>query len=47
MRDFNLENAVQLYGPKLFRYAYTILCDFHDAEDVVQDVFCRRIPGTV
>jgi len=42
--DFDLEAAVRLYGQRLFRYVYTLLCDWHEAEDVTQDVFvaaCR------
>lgn len=45
MNEFNLEEAVRLYGPKLFRYVYTILCDYHEAEDVVQDVFIAAYKG--
>ena len=39
MPDFDLESAVQRYGGRLFRYVYTLLCDYHEAEDVTQDVF--------
>lgn len=39
MKEFDMEAVVQLYGGKLLRYAYTLLCDFQEAEDVVQDVF--------
>ncbi|SNS80166.1 RNA polymerase sigma-70 factor, ECF subfamily [Anaerovirgula multivorans] len=34
-----LEEIINLYGEKLLRYATAILCDYQEAEDVVQDVF--------
>lgn len=34
-----LEELVDLFGEKLLRYATAILCDYHRAEEVVQDVF--------
>lgn len=34
-----LEEVINLYGEKLLRYATAILCDYHEAENVVQDVF--------
>ncbi len=34
-----LEEIIQLYAEKLLRYATAILCDYQEAEDVVQDVF--------
>lgn len=45
MKEFELEDAVRLYGPKLFRYVYTILCDYQETEDVVQDVFIAAYQG--
>lgn len=36
---------MRLYGPKLFRYVYTLLCDYHEAEDIVQDVFVAACRG--
>lgn len=39
MEAFDMDEAVRLYGGKLFRYVYTLICDYHEAEDVVQDVF--------
>jgi len=45
LSDFNLEEAVHIYGPKLFRYVYTLLCNYQDAEDIVQDVFVSAYQG--
>ena len=39
LEERELERLVERYGAGLFRYAYTILCSYQDAEDVVQDVF--------
>lgn len=39
MKELDLDEVVQTYGKKLFRYAYTLLCNYHAAEDLVQDVF--------
>ncbi|RRD94872.1 RNA polymerase sigma factor [Clostridiales bacterium COT073_COT-073] len=37
--EAELETIIDLYGEKLLRYATAILCDYQDAENVVQDVF--------
>lgn len=34
-----LEEVINLYGEKLLRYATAILCDYHEAENIVQEVF--------
>ncbi|MCD7948214.1 MAG: sigma-70 family RNA polymerase sigma factor [Oscillospiraceae bacterium] len=34
-----LEEVIRLFGEPLLRYATTILCDYQEAEDVVQEVF--------
>ena len=34
-----LEEIINLYGEKLLRYATAILCDYHEAENIIQDVF--------
>ncbi len=34
-----LEEIINLYGEKLLRYATAILCDYHEAENIVQEVF--------
>lgn len=34
-----LEEVIHLYGEKMLRYATAILCDYHEAENVVQEVF--------
>lgn len=34
-----LEEIINVYGEKLLRYASAILCDYHEAENVVQEVF--------
>jgi len=45
LSEFDLEEAVHIYGPKLFRYVYTLLCNYQDAEDIVQDVFISAYQG--
>ena len=37
--EFELEEVIDIYGEKLLRYATSVLCNFHDAEDVIQQVF--------
>ena len=39
MNDFDLARAVEDYGARLFTYAYALLCNYHEAEDAVQDAF--------
>ncbi|MEO4055161.1 RNA polymerase sigma factor [Solibacillus sp. CAU 1738] len=39
MGEEELEETINLYGEKLLRYATTILCDYHEAENIVQEVF--------
>ena len=34
-----LEEIISIYGEKLLRYATAILCDYQEAEDIVQDSF--------
>lgn len=34
-----LEEVITIYGEKLLRYATAILCDYQEAEDIVQDSF--------
>lgn len=34
-----LEEIINVYGDKLLRYSATILCDYHEAENIVQEVF--------
>lgn len=36
-----LEEIINLYGEKLLRYATAILCDYQEAEDVVQESFIK------
>lgn len=40
-----LEEIIYLYGEQLLRYATAILCDYHEAENVVQDVFLAAYQG--
>ena len=39
MGEFVLERAVERWGRPLFAYAYSLLGDYHEAEDAVQDAF--------
>lgn len=39
MSSFDLERAVDEHGRALLARAYALLCDWHEAEDVVQDAF--------
>lgn len=34
-----MERIINLYGEKLLRYATSILCDYHESENIVQEVF--------
>lgn len=34
-----LEEVINLYGEKLLRYATAILCDYHEAENTIQEAF--------
>ena len=36
-----LEEAVARYGQALLRYCHHILCDYHEAQDAVQDAFFK------
>lgn len=38
--DF-MEYVIDTYGQQLLRYCHNILCDYHEAEDVVQTVFIK------
>ena len=40
-----LEEIIDTYGEKLLRYATAILCDYHEAENVVQEVFIAAYQG--
>lgn len=37
--EHELEEVINLYGEKLLRYITAILCDYQEAEDIVQEVF--------
>lgn len=42
-----LEEIINLYGEKLLRYAAAILCDYHEAENIVQEVFLSAYQNRV
>lgn len=42
-----LEEIIDLYGEKLLRYATAILCDYHEAENIVQEVFISAYQNRV
>lgn len=39
--EHELNVAISLYGQSLTRYCHNILCDYHEAEDVVQMTFVK------
>ena len=39
--ELELQQAIDLYGHALMRYCHNILCDYHEAEDVVQMTFLK------
>lgn len=39
--EIELQEAITLYGQALTRYCHNILCDYHEAEDVVQITFVK------
>ncbi|MEG0440319.1 MAG: RNA polymerase sigma factor [Solibacillus sp.] len=41
------EEIINLYGEKLLRYATAILCDHHEAENIVQEVFLSAYQNRV
>ena len=45
MGKFKLEDAVARYGRTLFAYAYSLLGDYHEAEDAVQEAFAAAMKG--
>ena len=36
-----LEPALQQYGNDILKYCYGILCDYHEAQDAMQDTFIK------
>lgn len=40
-----LEEIINFYGEKLLRYATAILCDYQEAENMVQEVFLSAYQG--
>lgn len=36
-----MEENMKRYGNALFKYCWGILCDFHDAQDAVQETFAK------
>ena len=36
-----LDSAIELYGQPLLRYCHNILCDYYEAQDVVQITFIK------
>ncbi len=39
--ELALQEAINMYGHPLTRYCHNILCDYHEAEDVVQMTFVK------
>lgn len=36
-----LNTAIDVYGYSILKYCHNILCDYHEAEDITQDVFIK------
>lgn len=36
-----LNKAIDIYGQNILKYCHNILCDYHEAEDIVQEVFIK------
>lgn len=36
-----LNIAIDIYGHSILKYCHNILCDYHEAEDITQDVFIK------
>jgi RNA polymerase sigma-70 factor (ECF subfamily) len=36
-----LDEVVRQYGNAIFRYCYGILCDYHEAQDAMQETFAK------
>lgn len=36
-----LNIAIDIYGQSILKYCHNILCDYHKAEDITQDVFIK------
>lgn len=41
VRDMNLEEAVRTYSDMLYKICIVMLCNEQDAQDVIQETFCR------
>ena len=39
--NIDIETAVNTYSPALLRYCHSILCDYHEAQDVIQTTFIK------
>jgi RNA polymerase sigma-70 factor (ECF subfamily) len=37
--NMNVETLVEVYGDKIVKYCYSLLWDYHEAQDATQDVF--------
>lgn len=45
MNMVKLDEAVTKYGASLFRYCAGVLCDYHEAQDAVQETFIKAYAG--
>lgn len=36
-----LNKAIDIYGHSILKYCHNILCDYHEAEDITQEVFIK------
>jgi len=39
--EFDLETAVTRYGNAILKYCYGVLCNYHDAQDAMQETFIK------
>ena len=40
-REHNLEEIITRYGNAIFKYCYGVLCNYHDAQDAMQETFIK------
>ena len=41
----SLEEAITRYSHAILKYCYGLLCNYHDAQDAMQETFCKAYAG--